>query len=80
MSKDKRIDALRQLAKDIMSDLPYHNYSHALDVYEAAMHYAKLEEVPKKDLILVGAAALLHDLVYQPKSKGTRQSGAAIIV
>jgi hypothetical protein len=50
------------LTNDLDARLAYHNLEHTLDVYDAAIRLAEMEDVNKKDLPVLQATALLHDI------------------
>ncbi len=52
---------LDQLKTGLRGDLYYHSIDHTLDVYEAAMRLAKMENLDAYETEILKTAALLHD-------------------
>lgn len=52
---------LKKLERELPKHLKYHNLNHVLDVYQASIKYAELENVSVKDTILIKTASLFHD-------------------
>jgi predicted metal-dependent HD superfamily phosphohydrolase len=52
---------LEKLDRELPQQLMYHDMRHILDVYQAAINYATLEEVSDEDTILLKTASLFHD-------------------
>jgi len=61
---------LNKLTQELPGHLHYHNISHILDVYDAAMRYAKLEGISAEDTELLKMAALFHDSGFIVKADG----------
>lgn len=61
---------LNKLTQELPKHLHYHNISHILDVYDAAMRYAKLEGISAEDTQLLKVAALFHDSGFIVKAEG----------
>ncbi len=61
---------LNKLTQELPKHLHYHNISHILDVYDAAMRYAKLEGISAEDTELLKVAALFHDSGFIVKADG----------
>lgn len=61
---------LNKLTEELPKHLHYHNISHILDVYDAAMRYAKLEGISAEDTELLKVAALFHDSGFIVKADG----------
>ena len=62
----RKLGQVALFAKEKMPHLPYHNFSHALDVYSAATTLGFLEETMEEDRFMLRTAALLHDLIVVP--------------
>jgi len=54
--------AINFLDSELSSEYIYHNLTHTLDVYEAVIRFAKLENVTDHELLLLKTAALYHDI------------------
>ncbi len=52
----------RYISERINPSLHYHDLSHTLDVHEAAIRIARMEQVSGDDLELIETAALFHDI------------------
>jgi predicted metal-dependent HD superfamily phosphohydrolase len=65
MEEKERIQILKGISKALMPKLPYHNFSHALEVLRAVNEYTRDSEVQEQDRKLLRAAAIIHDLVYE---------------
>lgn len=61
---------LNKLTEELPKHLYYHNIDHILDVYEAAILYAKLEGISTEDTELLKIAALFHDSGFIVKANG----------
>lgn len=58
---------LDRLENELKPDLHYHGIHHTLDVYEASIKIAELENLNQEEKIVVNTAALYHDagFIYQ---------------
>lgn len=56
----------------------YHNIKHSTDVYKRSMIYGKMEGLSKKDLYLLGIAAIFHDTGYIYRYNKNEPIGAKI--
>lgn len=65
-----KIFILNKLTQELPSHLHYHNISHILDVYDAAIRYAKLEGISAENTELLEMAALFHDSGFIVKADG----------
>ena len=65
-----KVFILNKLTQELPGHLHYHNISHILDVYDAAMRYAKLEGISAEDTELLKMAALFHDSGFIVKADG----------
>ncbi|MEK6968906.1 MAG: HD domain-containing protein [Nanoarchaeota archaeon] len=74
--KQRKIETLTYLAKELMPELPYHNFDHAKDVYCTTTLLASLADLDYENQFLLGTAALLHDIVMIPKSKDNEEKSA----
>ena len=52
---------LNKLEKELPSHLTYHNTTHILDVFEATIRYAELQNINPNDTLLLKTASLFHD-------------------
>jgi len=52
---------IEKLSRELSPDLFYHSIEHTLDVHDAAVQIAELENVNGHDIILLRTAAYLHD-------------------
>jgi len=57
-------DYTKNMMTDTTSKLHFHNYKHALDVYEQVELLAHSENIREEDILLLKTAALLHDIGY----------------
>ncbi|MCB9361175.1 MAG: HD domain-containing protein [Flavobacteriales bacterium] len=58
---------LTRLENELKPNLYYHGIHHTLDVYEASIKIAELENLSQEEKVLVNTAALYHDsgFIYQ---------------
>lgn len=58
---------LNRLEKELKPNLYYHGIHHTIDVYEASIKIAELENLSQEEKVLVNTAALYHDsgFIYQ---------------
>lgn len=74
--QQRKIETLTYVARDLMPKLPYHNFSHAIDVYSAVNTFALLDSVSNEDRFLLKTAALLHDIIVVPGTKDNEERSA----
>lgn len=74
--QQKKIETLTYVARDFMPKLPYHNFSHAINVYSAVNTLAFLDGVSDEDKFLLKTAALLHDIIVVPGTKDNEEKSA----
>lgn len=74
--QQRKIEILIYVAGDLMPNLPYHNFSHAMDVYYAVDTLALLGGVSNEDKFLLKTAALLHDITFVPGLKDNEERSA----
>lgn len=70
---------LDKLENELDERLYYHNLNHTLEVLEAAVWIAKMENIDDQDLILLKTAALYHDTGYLFKYKGHERASMQIV-
>ncbi len=75
-NQQRKIETLMYTAQDLMPKCPYHNFSHAIDVYSAVNRLALLDNVSYKDRFLLKTAALLHDIVFVSRAKNNEKRSA----
>jgi predicted metal-dependent HD superfamily phosphohydrolase len=78
MKEKYKLQRVNSLVKNKMGSLPYHNYSHALDVVEASKKLAKLEQISSQDAFLIETAAYLHDVVHDTRAKDNEERSVEI--
>lgn len=64
---------LEKLEKELPKNLKYHNIGHILDVYEASIRYAQLEDINDGDTTLLKTASLFHDSGFIVQAEGHEQ-------
>ena len=74
--KQRKIGTLTYVARELMPELPYHNFDHAKDVYCATTLLASLVDLDCEDQFLLGTAALLHDIIMIPRTKDNEERSA----
>ncbi|MDP2908580.1 MAG: phosphohydrolase [Nanoarchaeota archaeon] len=74
----KKIETLTYIVKGLMQDLPYHNFSHALDVYSATNTLASLGGISDDEKFLLDTAALLHDVIVVPGAGDNEEKSAEL--
>jgi len=74
--QQRKIETLIYVVRDLMPKLPYHNFSHAIDVYSAVNTFAFLDGVNNEDRFLLKTSALLHDVIFVPGSKDNEERSA----
>ena len=72
---------IRQLVEDLLQKLPrdlyYHDISHTLqDVFPLALEIGGREGCTERDLVILGAAALFHDVGYLDRYETNEPIGA----
>ncbi len=77
---ENNIRFMKNIAKVMMPKLPYHNYEHAISVYEAAIMLAKTHGLDEKEIYLLGTAGLGHDLSYNPNRTDNEENTARELV
>ena len=58
------VEYVESMMADVASNLFFHNFKHALDVYEQVELLAHSENIEEEDSLLLKTAALLHDIGY----------------
>ena len=66
------VEYVETMMADVASNLFFHNFEHAQDVYEQAELLAHSENVEEEDRLLLKTAALLHDMGYSISSDDVR--------
>ena len=69
---------LDKLKKELPGNLTYHSLGHIKDVYKAAEHLAKLENVKEDDHTLLLTAVLFHDSGFLIQQKEHERVGCEI--
>lgn len=77
-SYSARLAVVAALAQQLMPQLPYHNFNHALDVYSTTQLLAKLSNLDSENGFLLNTGALLHDLVVVPGAKDNEEVSAKL--
>jgi len=70
---------LNKLETELPSHLTYHNTTHILDVFEAAIRYAELEAISQEDTILLKTASLFHDSGFIVQAENHEQISCDIV-
>ena len=70
---------LNKLQNELDNRLYYHNLEHTLEVLEASIWIAKMENINGEDLLLLKTAALYHDSGYLFKYKGHERASMQIV-
>jgi len=73
---EAKIDVVTDVAKQMMPELPYHNFAHAVDVYSAVSNFANLAKIGAGEKFLLQTAALLHDVVLVPGNLDNEEMSA----
>ncbi|MFA5084394.1 MAG: HD domain-containing protein, partial [Candidatus Paceibacterota bacterium] len=73
----KKIEIVNGVSMELMPELPYHNFRHALNVYFAADNLACLAGINREDRFLLKTASLLHDVILVPGKKDNEEKSAA---
>ena len=69
---------LQKLKNELPPLLSYHSYRHTLDVLEAAIHYAKLEQISDYEQVLLKTAVLFHDIGFTKQLDNHEEIGCEI--
>lgn len=69
---------LNKLKAELDDNLVYHSYEHTLNVEEAIIKYAHLENLSDEELMLCRTAALFHDSGYLVKYDSNENIGAKL--
>jgi len=72
----KKIEIVTDVSKRLMGNLPYHNFSHAEDVYKTVITLGTMGNVNYEDMFLLKTAALLHDIIVVPRAKDNEERSA----
>lgn len=74
----RKIKELKEIVKQIAPKLPYHNFTHAIEVSKACKDYAILEGLSSYKAFILETAGLLHDIIYvQGRSDNEEKSAGA---
>jgi len=76
MDNSIRIPELMKYARENYPKLPYHNFSHAMDVYFATKDYSRYYFLCDNDRLILESSAILHDIVYVPFQEGNEEKSA----
>lgn len=65
--KEAKKYILNRLENELNSNLYYHGIHHTIDVYEASIKIAELENLSQEEKVIINTAALYHDagFIYQ---------------
>lgn len=78
METKDRINAVRDLSYRQMPNHLYHNFNHAVDVYNVATELAKAEGIGTKNTELLQTAAWLHDIILISKYTNNEEQSALL--
>ena len=82
MTPDKfealKVTIISELRSHLLPGLFYHSAEHTLDVLDSAERIGKAEKITDKELLLLKAAALLHDSGYLFTSKNHEDNSCRI--
>ncbi len=70
---------LDKLRNELPKNLYYHSYGHVMDVLQAAIMYAQMENISERDTILLKTAVLFHDSGFIFQSKDHEDVGCEIV-
>ncbi|MFN4084063.1 MAG: HD domain-containing protein [Bacteroidia bacterium] len=70
---------LAKLKNELPGNLYYHSYSHVMDVLDAAVNYAKMENISDYETQLLKTAVLFHDSGFTVQSKNHEEIGCEIV-
>ncbi|MEO9532750.1 MAG: adenylate/guanylate cyclase domain-containing protein [Crocinitomicaceae bacterium] len=74
-----RVFILNKLKAELDDNLFYHSYNHTLNVEEAIIKYAQLENLKKEELTLCRTAALFHDSGFLVQYDNNEEIGIRIL-
>jgi len=65
--KEAKKYILEKLESELPDNLHYHGIHHTIDVYEASIRIAELEDLSQEEKVVINTAALYHDagFIYQ---------------
>lgn len=69
---------LEKLNKELPSNLYYHSKAHVIDVLQASMMYAEMENLNEHEKLLLKTAVLYHDAGFIVQSKDHESIGCEI--
>lgn len=70
---------LEKLKNELPSNLYYHSYSHVMDVLQAAITYAEMENISEYETTLLKTAVLYHDSGFTVQSKDHEMVGCDMV-
>lgn len=70
---------LAKLKTELAGNLYYHSYHHVMDVLQASITYAAMEEISEHDLVLLKTAVLFHDSGFTVQSRDHEELGCNIV-
>jgi predicted metal-dependent HD superfamily phosphohydrolase len=73
------LEKVARLSRDLTQTSPYHNYSHEVDVCEAATRVGRQEGLSDYELFLLRTGALTHDIIVSPGRSDNEEKSAEII-
>lgn len=69
---------LAKLKKELPKNLYYHSYNHVMDVLQASIRYAEMEQISDYETTLLKTAVLYHDAGFTIQSKNHEELGCGI--
>ncbi|MFC1753829.1 HD domain-containing protein [Thermoproteota archaeon] len=64
MKNEEKLQTINKVVKECMRPYQYHNYTHAVDVYNTTQQLTSLGNINGNNRFLLETAALLHDVIY----------------
>ncbi|NDC29783.1 MAG: phosphohydrolase [Bacteroidetes bacterium] len=77
--KEAELYILEKLKNELPSNLFYHSYSHVMDVLQAAITYAEMENISEYETTLLKTAVLYHDSGFIVQSKDHEMLGCDMV-
>jgi len=77
--KEAELYILEKLKNELPSNLYYHSYSHVMDVLQAAITYAEMENISEYETTLLKTAVLYHDSGFIVQSKDHEMLGCDMV-
>lgn len=77
VSEDRLIRSIfRRLQSELPPRLCYHSFEHTVEVVREAVTYGAIDNLPERDLLILGIGAAFHDAGFLESEKNHEERGA----